>query len=41
MCFVYMGFEIINNVQDMSVYAVVSDVGDFLKIVINMIIIYF
>ena len=24
MCFVYMGFEIINNVQDMSVYAVVK-----------------
>ena len=24
MCFVYIGFEIINNVQDMSVYAVVK-----------------
>ena len=24
MCFVYMGFEIINNVQDISVYAVVK-----------------
>ena len=24
MCFVYIGFEIINNVQDLSVYAVVK-----------------
>ena len=24
MCFVYIGFETINNVQDMSVYAVVK-----------------
>ena len=24
MCFVYIGFEIINNIQDLSVYAVVK-----------------
>ena len=26
MCFVYIGFEIINNVQDLSVYAVVKGI---------------
>ena len=31
MCFVYIGFEIVNNVQDLSVYAVVKAII-FLKI---------
>ena len=41
MCFVYKGFEIINNVQDMSVYAVVKAIifplnaTAFLKTVIS------